>query len=128
MLPSKEVVIRDDVSGGRAGQTIRWGMVTRAVPTLLSDKVLRLELEDKRLDIRFQSSLGGQWKFINLEQPPNEWDSPNPGVTLLTYESEFGDDGSLTWVSVMTPGSAMGADLKIKLLSQQTLENWKTIK
>jgi len=42
---------------------------------------------------------------------------------LLTYESEFGDDGSLTWVSVMTPGSAMGADLKIKLLSQQTLEN-----
>lgn len=128
LLPGKQVVIRDDISGGRPGQTIRWGMITRAVPTLLSDKVIRLELEDETLNIRFQSSLAGQWKFIDLEQPPHEWDSPNPGVTLLTYESEFGDDGSLTWVSVMTPGSAMGTDSKIKLLSQKTLENWKTIK
>lgn len=124
LLPSKQIVVRDEISGAVPGKKVRWGMITRAVPRRMSDHAIQLHLDGKTLEVRMQSSQEGEWHFVNMEHPPNEWDSPNPGTTLLTYVSKIGDDGRQTMRVVLTPESAHNMDSEKNDLSHKPLENW----
>ena len=45
------------------------------------------------------------WKVIDSETPRNEWDSPNPGTTMIAFEAVVPESGELVLRVWITPGS-----------------------
>jgi hypothetical protein len=105
LLPSREVVIQDELSGLKPGSHVRWGMITRGDATKQAGATLHLRQQEQRLDLTIVEPLGAAWTIINTETPRNEWDSPNPGTRMAAIDVEAPSSGELRIVVVATPGS-----------------------
>lgn len=105
LLPSREVRIEDNLSGLAAGSHVRWGMITRAEVETNEDATLRLQQQGQRLTLTIVEPLGATWTTLNTEKPRHEWDSANPGTTMVAFEVTAPTDGQLRLVVVASPGS-----------------------
>ncbi|MCA9159251.1 MAG: hypothetical protein KDA72_13045, partial [Planctomycetales bacterium] len=105
LLPSREVRIEDSLTGLTPGSHVRWGMITRAEVGAGADATLRLQLQAQRLTLTIAEPLGATWATVNTEKPRHEWDSANPGTTMVAFEVVAPEDGKLRLVVVATPGS-----------------------
>lgn len=105
LLPSREVLIQDELNGLKPGQHIRWGMITPGDVETQAGATLHLNQQDQRLKLTIVEPPGATWLIINTEKPPHEWDSANPGTRMVAFEVEAPSSGALRFVVVATPGS-----------------------
>ncbi|WP_182868185.1 heparinase II/III domain-containing protein [Rhodopirellula sp. JC639] len=105
LLPSREVVIQDELDGVMPSSRVRWGMITPSRVESQSGPTLRLTQGDQRLSLTIVEPGGATWSIVNTERPRQPWDSPNPGTQMVAYEVEASDKSKLRLVVVATPGS-----------------------
>jgi hypothetical protein len=122
LLPSREVLIQDELTGLRPGSRVRWGMITTGSPESgLGQSILTLDKSAKRLTLTARSPTEIQWKEIDTATPRHEWDTPNPGTRMVAFEAQASKSGKLTLTVVATPGSSrapVSAKLPIAPLDQ----------
>lgn len=122
LLPSREVLIEDELTGLRPGSRVRWGMITPAEPEGLGKDVLTLHQAGEKLRLTLVVAKTGGWKQIDTAQPRHEWDSPNPGTRMVAFEATAPESGELTLVVAATPGSC--SDAVASKLPIVPLDSW----
>jgi hypothetical protein len=104
LLPTGEVLIQDEISG-IPGSQIRWGMITQSKPREAGDSDILLQERNRELGMRLLADHDGGWKVVDVSEPPNVWDSPNRGASLITFNATVPDSGFVTLAVLATPGS-----------------------
>lgn len=82
-VKSKTEWSRDSIILGCAGRSSR-----KPRPQILSDSVLLLEKEGKRCYVRIASQTPVRW-IIRPAVSENTYDSPNPGVTIVAFDTDL---------------------------------------
>ena len=88
MVDDSYAVIEDRVEPGLYHTRMRWTLVTEATPRILSDSVLLLERGGKRCYVRIASQTPVRW-IIRPAVSENTYDSPNPGVTIVAFDTDL---------------------------------------
>ena len=88
MVDDSYAVIEDRVEPGLYYTRMRWTLVTEATPRSLSDSVLLLERGGKRCYVRIASQTPVRW-IIRPAVSENTYDSPNPGVTIVAFDTDL---------------------------------------
>jgi hypothetical protein len=109
LLPSREVLIQDELKGLRPGSRVRWGMITTGEPDSLGKNDLMLRQAGKNLRLAIVSPKTADWRQIETAKPPNKWDSPNPDTRMVAFEATAPASGELTLIVAATPGSCVAA-------------------
>jgi hypothetical protein len=122
LLPSGQVIIRDELSGLKPGVTVRWGMITRGEPMGLGSDRVVLNQENQTLALAASTEPSAVWQAIDISTPKNEFDSPNPGTRLLTLEATAPPTGNLTITVLATPGSCSSPSPTTSV--EVPLSNW----
>jgi Heparinase II/III-like protein len=104
LLPTREVLIQDELTGLKPGRRVRWGMVTRGVPESVGGSTVELVQPGARLRLEILSPNECTWRQVETAEPVNEWDSPNPGTRMLVFEAIAPNSGKLTLTVLATPG------------------------
>ncbi len=122
LLPSNEVLIRDELTGLKPNAEVRWGMITRGDPGEMDSISVKLHQGEKSLQMTNMSpSESSDWSIINTSKPRNEWDSPNRGTCMVALEQTAAEDGTLVFSVLLTPGSckhSVRSSLQIESLGQ----------
>ncbi|MBD3266768.1 heparinase, partial [bacterium] len=106
LLPSNEVVIRDEISGLKPNGTVRWGMITPAEVGRRKGKTIVLKQKGETLRLVNRTTGDSvDWSIINTEKPRNEWDSPNRGTRMVALKATVPASGKLVLNVLLTPGS-----------------------
>ncbi len=106
LLPSRAVLVQDEISGLEPGRLVRWGMITRARTSEASGAGLTLIEGEEHLRMEILSPSDTRWQVIGTGMPRREWDSPNPGTRMIAFEAVAPDSGQLRLAVRLTPGSA----------------------
>ncbi len=122
LLPSREVLIQDHLTGLEPGSRVRWGMITPGTPTEAGEAGIDLEQGDARLRLAILVPQAAAWQIIDTATPPNEWDSPNPGTSMVAFEAIAPESGELTLAVLATPGSCEAAQKETWQI--EDLERW----
>ncbi|MFR5872071.1 MAG: heparinase II/III family protein [Alistipes sp.] len=88
MVDDSYAVIEDRVEPGLYYTRMRWTLVTEATPRISSDSVLLLERGGKRCYVRIASQTPVRW-IIRPAVSENTYDSPNPGVTIVAFDTDL---------------------------------------
>ena len=123
LLPSREVLIQDDLAGLKPGATVRWGMITPGRIDAEDAASITLRQDDATLTLKILSPSDVTWREIDTATPRHEWDSPNRGTRMVAFDSVVPPSGELTIVVLATPGSctdSVADDLQIRPLA-----NWE---
>lgn len=107
LLPSRCVLIQDELTGLRPGAKVRWGMVTPGKPGVTGTRDIRLEQAGQTLDLSILSPGNVAWETCDTAKPRNEWDSPNRGTVMVQFEAVAPADGNLKLTVLAVPGSAV---------------------
>jgi hypothetical protein len=105
LLPSRQVIIRDELSGLKPGTRVRWAMITRGEPSGVGSDRLVLSEGNKNLTLIAEAEPAATWQVIDISTPKNDFDSANPGARIATLEAEAPPTGMLTITVLATPGS-----------------------
>jgi len=105
LLPSRTAVIQDRLVGVKPGAKVRWAMVTGAKKLEPNGRDMVLTAGDKSLIVR-QDAGAAAWRVTDLSTPPNTWDAPNKGMSLISFEAEVPADGAVALRVLLIPGSA----------------------
>ena len=122
LLPSREVLIQDQLTGLRPGSRVRWGLLTRGQPDAPDRRSITLGQQDSRLELHILSPASATWRVVDTATPRNEWDSPNSGTRMIAFESVAPDSGELNLSVLATPGTC--ADSLKSQLAFRSLEDW----
>lgn len=102
----RNVLIRDEIEGLKAGDTVRWAMVTSAKIAIENDgSSATLTQGDKKLHLGLRSPHATKFEIVSAE-PKTDYDQPNPGVQLLVANFMAPASGRLDWTVSLQPGSA----------------------
>jgi len=124
LLPSKEILIRDELTGLEPNAKVRWGMITRAEPG--DDGFASIELRQGNESLRLialSPPESAAWQIINTSEPRNEWDSPNRGTCMVALEERAPSNGRLTFTVLITPGSCL--ESVRGTLKPEPLKDWR---
>jgi hypothetical protein len=122
LLPSREVLIQDEMTGLKPGSHVRWGMITPGVPGSLDRPQIKLRSGNARLQLTRIAPESAKWQTIDTAKPRNEWDSPNRGTRMVAFEAVAPDSGILTFAVLATPGTS--TDSVRESLKIQPLASW----
>ncbi len=123
LLPSNEILIRDELRGVKPNTTVRWGMITPANPDKNGGDSIVLKQEGKSLRLtNISPSNSAEWQIIDTEKPRNEWDSPNRGTCMAALKEKASADGEITFVVLLTPGTSTQS--VVKTWKPTPLEQW----
>lgn len=81
----KEVLISDLITGLKKNENIHWNWTTRASATLKKRNVT-LSDSGQQLRLKLIEPKDAKWKVSKADPPPNDFDSKNPGVSLITID------------------------------------------
>ncbi|MGN0855694.1 MAG: heparinase II/III family protein [Kiritimatiellia bacterium] len=85
--------ITDEIEGAEPGSSVRWAMNTNARIGIGADGMVTLRKNGKSIRL-FETTGGGVWSEASA-QPPNDWESPNPGMRQLVYTAPVPPSGRL---------------------------------
>lgn len=102
---SREILVQDELTGLKEGSRVRWQMVTPGIPERPGQKSLVLRQDGQRLQMAITMPPSLAWTQVETEQPPNSWDSPNPGTRMVAFEAVAPASGKLTLAVTLTPGT-----------------------
>jgi hypothetical protein len=118
------VLIRDELEGLKAGDKVRWAMLTSAQVAISDDGTeATLTQSDKQLRIRLNSSAKAKLEVISVETPQNDYDAPNPNYRMLIANFVAPATGQLAWSVALEPQSRAPKPVSDPL-AQTKLTNW----
>ena len=79
------VVVRDELETTPAPATVRWTLLTPATVTIVGKNRAELTKDGKKLIVQVQEPAEVTLKTWSTE-PSHDYDTPNPGTTLLGFE------------------------------------------
>ncbi len=85
--------VRDEIVAP-AGTKVKWQMLTKASIAVCNDKV-GLGENGKNIMLTPTHSFPTVWKFASSEELIQDWDSPNPGIKVLSFETVVPASGKL---------------------------------
>lgn len=77
--------VEDRISASGRDIEVRWTMMTPAEAVIISEKEIRLEKNGRRMVLRFESSGLEALPFVLPDDPPHEYDAPNPGTCRVGF-------------------------------------------
>lgn len=80
------VVVRDEIKAPARDIRIRWTLLTPATVRIADKKTIELSRNGKKLYITFDTGAAFVLKTWSTD-PPNDYDAPNPGTTLVGLET-----------------------------------------
>ncbi|AQG79364.1 heparinase II/III domain-containing protein [Spirosoma montaniterrae] len=110
LLNGQYVVVRDELTALAKPATVRWTMLTPADVTITGPNSAELRQQGKTLTLRVQEPAQVTMKTWTAE-PPNDYDAPNPGMSLIGFEVTMpaGSSGALT--VLLLPGATANQPL-----------------
>jgi len=112
ILPSHEVLIRDELTGLQPGAKVRWQMITHGTPDDLGKRQVVLHQTDKQLKLTVAKPEKSTWMQVDTEKPRHEWDTSNPGTRMIAFEATAPASGDMTLCVIATPGSCQNSVAK----------------
>lgn len=100
IVKQQYVVVQDELTAGDTSATVRWTMLTPATVKLLGDNRAELTKDGKRLLV--QAPPGVTLRTWPTD-PPQPYDAPNPGTTLLGFETPLAARKSTTLTVFLIP-------------------------
>jgi hypothetical protein len=86
--------VQDEITGLQPGTPVRWQMPTRAAVAVQGGTaVLQQEGQELRLVVLAPDKL--TWSVAPAEPPPDAFNAPNPGVSMLSFTATAPADGAL---------------------------------
>ena len=119
LVDNDYLLIEDEITAGKNYTWMRWTLMTRATPKILSDNTVMLEQDGKRCLLKIESETPIVWRF---EKTPtvNTFDSPNPDVTMVVFDTDL-KRGETQYVRAqLTPMSSLSRALEGKTGCIQT--------
>ena len=119
LVDNDYLLIEDEIMAGKNYTRMRWTLMTRATPKILSDNTVMLEQDGKRCLLKIESETPIVWRF---EKTPtvNTFDSPNPDVTMVVFDTDL-KRGETQYVRAqLTPMSSLSRVLEGKTGCIQT--------
>ncbi|MBW7864644.1 MAG: heparinase [Candidatus Hydrogenedens sp.] len=108
LLPDRRVLIQDEVTAGEGAARVRWAMTTPAEVTGPAPGRALLEQSGKQMLFEVLSPAGTAVETFSTD-PPNEWDSPNPGKRQVGFHVDLEPGASATLTVLLTPGTVMAS-------------------
>lgn len=113
------VVVRDEIKTLNKATTIRWTMLTPASVKITGENKAELSQGGKKLMLQVQSPAKVTMKTWSTD-PPNSYDAPNPGTTLVGFEVTLPANSKTAITVALIPEKSLNkANKKI-----QPLQNW----
>ena len=119
LVDNDYLLIEDEITAGKNYTRMRWTLMTRATPKILSDNTVMLEQDGKRCLLKIESETPIVWRF---EKTPtvNTFDSPTPDVTMVVFDTDL-KRGETQYVRAqLTPMSSLSRALEGKTGRIQT--------
>ena len=88
LVDKKYVVVEDLIETNEHFTMMTWTMVTSATAKILSENVMLLEQDGKKLYIRVEGTENIRWRIVPAE-PDFSYNSPNPGVSLIGFDVDL---------------------------------------
>jgi len=119
LLPSGQILIRDEFQATDKPATVRWAMVTPAEVTIVNDRHAQLQQQGKTMALTVLTDAKTRLTTYSTE-PKADYDAPNPGTRLVGFEVSLpaGKEASTT-VVLTPPGARANAAPDLKPLA-----NW----
>lgn len=118
----QDVTIRDEVEGLKAGDKVRFALVTQATITISDDgATATLKQQNKTLTVKLTDADGGQWEIASA-QGPRDYDEENKGFSMLVANFSAPDSGAVSWEVTLTPGSFKVPSANP--LAEKPIANW----
>lgn len=96
-------VISDELVAPNKPATVRWTMMTTAIPEL-GDKSVKLTKDGKNLILKVNTSASVTMKTWSTV-PTNDYDAPNPGTSLVGFEFKLEPNQKQAIQVLLIPGS-----------------------
>ncbi|MBS1438817.1 MAG: heparinase [Alistipes sp.] len=119
LVDNDYLLIEDEIMAGKNYTRMRWTLMTRATPKILSDNTVMLEQDGKRCLLKIESETPIVWRF---EKTPtvNTFDSPNPDVTMVVFDTDLKRVETQYVRAQLTPMSSLSRALEGKTGCIQT--------
>lgn len=118
IVDGKFVVVSDELIALNKPITVRWTMLTTAVPTF-GDKSINLTKDGKTLNLIVNTEAMVTMKTW-LTTPTTTYDAPNPGTTLVGFEMQLEPREKQEVQVLLIPGSKKHGRLRFRI----PLEEW----
>jgi len=106
LLPSRVGVIQDRLTGVKPGAKVRWAMVTQAKSCQAQGVDMVLTDGQKSLAVRPVAPAAVTWQVTDLAVPPNAWDVPNKGASMIAFETFAPESGTVELRVLLIPSGA----------------------
>ena len=88
LIDKEYVVVEDKIETSNHFTMATWTLVTPAKAEIISDKVLLLEKDGKKLYVKVSGPESIRW-HISPAVSPFSFDSPNPGITIVGFDTDL---------------------------------------
>jgi hypothetical protein len=120
--------MRDEIEGLKAGDTIRWAMLTKAevtIPEAANGSEAVLREGGQQLFVRHGASVPGKFEVMAADPPDNDYDAPNPGMRLLILHLTAPESGRVNIAVTLQPVKpAETPPIIDEKLAQTELSRW----
>ena len=117
----QDTTIRDEVAGLKAGDTVRFALLTKAQVALSDDgQCATLNSDGQILTVRLVSG-AAKWEVLAAKGAQN-YDADNPDARILVANFTAPQAGELSWAVTLTPGSAKA--VAANALAQTAIKDW----
>ncbi len=109
LVDGNYAVIEDQVTTEQFYTRMRWTMATEANVEQLSDKLLLLTQDGKKLYLKVESELPITW---SLDATPTEYpyNTPNPTVTMIGFDADLPTKATSDFKVFLMPASELDTD------------------
>jgi hypothetical protein len=104
VLPNRQVLIQDELSGLRPGEIVRWALVTHAQVEVAGERAT-LRQDGRTLQAHITAP-GAGFEVIPGEPPDDGFNAPNPGVSILIANVRAPESGDLVIRTLLGPGES----------------------
>lgn len=116
----KYVNVRDEIETGDSECTIRWAMLTPAKVKSIEGAQIHLVNKGKHLKMYIAGIEGAVFKTWSTD-PPNNYDAPNPGTTLVGFELKVPAHTKKSFNVILAPGNEK---MEVKNINLTALNEW----
>ncbi len=120
---NRQVLIRDEIEGLKAGDKVRWALLTSAQIAIADDgQHAVLTQNGKALRVGLQGAPGAKFETISAD-PPRDTDAPNPNSRFLIINFVAPESGALNYAITLQPGAGNTVEAD-DAWSQMSLAKW----
>ena len=120
MLSNRQVLIQDELTELKPNDLVRWAFVTGADVTVQGNRAT-LQQKGKTLQITLVDPPDGKFEVIPADPPKDDFNAPNPGISILTANLHAPASGELVIRVVLQAGSASLAEVPAQIVP---CEDW----